>query len=205
MRPCLECLIPAWKDRITRVALPPIAPPDDLPKATSARLQAVAHGELTAAEAAEPSKLVAVHVQAFETAKTELGLAHNESRSWHGWHRHVSLARLAFAMLARVRRLANGPLPRTTLIAKLAGAVVHPSACDFRRFRTRSNTPVLRRRQNWLFACHSATVVCSFVKRLQGVASLLQISGPPKSLQPERTDLLRPDYRSCQNDRSPFH
>ena len=62
---------------------------------------------------------------AFETAKTELGLAHNESRSWHGWHRHVSLVMLAFAMLARVRRLANGPPPKTTLIAKLAGAVVH--------------------------------------------------------------------------------
>ena len=63
---------------------------------------------------------------AFETAKTELGLAHNESRSWHGWHRHVSLVMLAFAMLARVRRLANGPPPKTMLIAKLAGAVVHP-------------------------------------------------------------------------------
>ncbi|AWN43837.1 IS701 family transposase [Methylobacterium durans] len=63
---------------------------------------------------------------AFETAKTELGLAHNESRSWHGWHRHVSLVMLAFAMLARVRRLTNGAPPKTPLIAKLAGAVVHP-------------------------------------------------------------------------------
>src|SRR3712207_9467290 len=27
--------------------------------------------------------------EAFETAKTELGLTHNETRSWHGWHRHV--------------------------------------------------------------------------------------------------------------------
>jgi hypothetical protein len=27
----------------------------------------------------------------FETAKNELGLDHNESRSRHGWHRHVSL------------------------------------------------------------------------------------------------------------------
>jgi SRSO17 transposase len=61
---------------------------------------------------------------AFETAKTELGLAHNESRSWHGWHRHVSLVMLAFAMLARVRQLANGPPPKTALIAKLAGALV---------------------------------------------------------------------------------
>ena len=25
---------------------------------------------------------------AFETAKTELGLDHIETRSWHGWHRH---------------------------------------------------------------------------------------------------------------------
>ena len=63
---------------------------------------------------------------AFKTAKTELGLAHNESRSWHGWHRHVSLVMLALAMLARVRRLANGPPPKTTLFAKLACAVVRP-------------------------------------------------------------------------------
>jgi len=26
----------------------------------------------------------------FETAKNELGLDHNETRSWHGWHHHVS-------------------------------------------------------------------------------------------------------------------
>ena len=63
---------------------------------------------------------------AFETAKTELGLAHNESRSWHGWHRHVSLVMLAFALLARVRRLANGAPPKTALIAKLSGALVDP-------------------------------------------------------------------------------
>lgn len=39
----------------------------------------------------------------FETAKNELGLDHNETRSWHGWHRHVSLVMLAFAMLATIR------------------------------------------------------------------------------------------------------
>ena len=44
---------------------------------------------------------------AFETAKTELGLDHNETRSWHGWHRHVSLVMLAFAMLATIRHRAN--------------------------------------------------------------------------------------------------
>jgi SRSO17 transposase len=44
---------------------------------------------------------------AFETAKTELGLAHNETRSWHGWHRHVSLVMLAFAMLMVIRHKAH--------------------------------------------------------------------------------------------------
>ena len=48
---------------------------------------------------------------AFETAKTELGLAHNETRSWHGWHRHVSLVMLAFAMMAAVRHRANSMPP----------------------------------------------------------------------------------------------
>jgi SRSO17 transposase len=43
----------------------------------------------------------------FETTKTELGLDHNETRSWHGWHRHVSLVMLAFAMLATIRHHAN--------------------------------------------------------------------------------------------------
>ena len=47
----------------------------------------------------------------FETAKNELGLDHNESRSWHGWHRHVSLVMLAFAMLATIRHRANQARP----------------------------------------------------------------------------------------------
>jgi SRSO17 transposase len=45
----------------------------------------------------------------FETAKNELGLDHNETRSWHGWRRHVSLVMLAFAMMATIRVHANGP------------------------------------------------------------------------------------------------
>lgn len=47
----------------------------------------------------------------FETAKNELGLDHNETRSWHGWHRHVSLVMLAFAMLAVIRHRTNSPAP----------------------------------------------------------------------------------------------
>ena len=50
----------------------------------------------------------------FETAKNELGLDHNETRSWHGWHRHVSLVMLAFAMMAAIRHRANAaPPPKT--------------------------------------------------------------------------------------------
>src|SRR5512144_49563 len=51
---------------------------------------------------------------AFETAKTEIGLARNETRSWHGWHRHVSLVMLAFAVMAASRSQANtAPPPKT--------------------------------------------------------------------------------------------
>jgi SRSO17 transposase len=60
----------------------------------------------------------------FETAKNELGLDHNETRSWHGWHRHVSLVMLAFAMMASIRHHANAmPPPKTmrrTMRPKLA-------------------------------------------------------------------------------------
>jgi SRSO17 transposase len=50
----------------------------------------------------------------FETAKDELGLDHNETRSWHGWHRHVSLVMLAFAMMAAIRHRANATTPPKT-------------------------------------------------------------------------------------------
>ena len=52
----------------------------------------------------------------FEAAKNELGLDHNESRSSNGWHRHVSLVMLAFAMMAVIRHRANAsPLPKKTI------------------------------------------------------------------------------------------
>src|SRR5690349_9463290 len=54
--------------------------------------------------------------ECFEAAKREVGLADYEVRSWRGWHRHVTLAMLALALLAGLRaglnRLkgARGPL-----------------------------------------------------------------------------------------------
>lgn len=60
----------------------------------------------------------------FETGKNEFGLDHNESRSWHGWHRHVSLSMLALAMMAAIRRQANLP----THQKKLARMAKRPSS-----------------------------------------------------------------------------
>ena len=65
-------------------------------------------------EVAAAQKRVADESAKLETAKNELGLDHNETRSWHGWHRHVSLVMLAFAMMAAIRHRANlGPLKKT--------------------------------------------------------------------------------------------
>ena len=43
----------------------------------------------------------------FETTKNELELDHNETGPWHGWHRHVSLVMLAFAMMAAIQHQAQ--------------------------------------------------------------------------------------------------
>ena len=43
----------------------------------------------------------------FETAKDELDLDHNETRSWHGWHRHTAVVMLALAMMAAIRHRAD--------------------------------------------------------------------------------------------------
>jgi SRSO17 transposase len=44
----------------------------------------------------------------FEAAKGEVGLDQYEVRSWTGWHRHITLAMLAHAYLAVVRKAAAG-------------------------------------------------------------------------------------------------
>ena len=38
----------------------------------------------------------------FQRAKDDLGLDHCETRSWHGWHRHMSLVMAAAAFLAKL-------------------------------------------------------------------------------------------------------
>ena len=44
----------------------------------------------------------------FAAAKGEVGLDQYEVRSWHGWYRHITLAMLAHAYLAAVRKVAVG-------------------------------------------------------------------------------------------------
>ena len=43
----------------------------------------------------------------FEATKQEVGLADYEVRSWTGWHRHITLALLAHAILSVVRKVAE--------------------------------------------------------------------------------------------------
>ena len=56
--------------------------------------------------------------QAFQRAKDDLGLDHCEARSWHGWHRHMSLVMAAAAYLAKLsadrKRLAFGKEDNTS-------------------------------------------------------------------------------------------
>ena len=51
----------------------------------------------------------------FEAAKGEVGLDEYEVRSWTGWHRHVTLAMLAHAYLAALRKAALGGRGRARL------------------------------------------------------------------------------------------
>lgn len=46
--------------------------------------------------------------QCFEDAKQEVGLDEYEVRTWPSWHRHITLAMMAFAYLAVLHRVAIG-------------------------------------------------------------------------------------------------
>ncbi len=50
----------------------------------------------------------------FHLAKGEVGLDHYEVRSWHGWHRHITLALVALFALTLARRKGGPPTARST-------------------------------------------------------------------------------------------
>lgn len=62
-----------------------------------------ATAETTLAELAAVAGLRWTVETCFEIAKDELGLDHCEARSWHAWHRHMSLVMAAAAFLAKLR------------------------------------------------------------------------------------------------------
>lgn len=74
---------------------------------------------------------------AFETTKTELGLDHKATRSWYGWHRHVSFVMLAFAIMAAVRHRANQMRLPNEDEASSARALIRWSVQEIRRVAMR--------------------------------------------------------------------
>ena len=72
----------------------------------------------TLAELAAAAGLRWTIEECFLRAKDDLGLDHCEARSWHGWHRHMSLVMAAAAFLARIaadqRRAAFGKRNETS-------------------------------------------------------------------------------------------
>lgn len=80
----------------------------------------------TLAELAAAAGLRWTIEECFLRAKDDLGLDHCEARSWHGWHRHMSLVMAAAAFLARVtadqRRAAYGKRNETSPRRQIAAA-----------------------------------------------------------------------------------
>ncbi len=65
----------------------------------------------------------------FELAKDELGLDHCEARSWHGFHRHVTLVMAASAFLAKLRAdLLRSAMPREQPTKRNERSPVHALA-----------------------------------------------------------------------------
>ena len=79
---------------------------------------AYAPAETALAELAAAAGLRWTIEECFLRAKDDLGLDHCEARSWHGWHRHMSLVMAAAAFLAKLgadqRRSAFGKANKTS-------------------------------------------------------------------------------------------
>ena len=75
LRLCMERIYPARKDRPVEFSLPPINTARDAADVMSSVMNAVAAGQLTPADAAELSKVVACTVKSFEAAEFADSLA----------------------------------------------------------------------------------------------------------------------------------
>ena len=117
---------------------------------------------------------------AFETAKTELGLDHNETRSWHGWHRHVSLVMLAFAMLMVIRHKADPHLTPKKTTDRTAQTMVRWSLQEIRRvagrLAQRQIEPAFVIAWSVWRRCHQAEAKKAHLKRRNAHAMLMSSS-----------------------------
>ena len=80
VRLCVDRICPRLTDRPAGFDLPPLARAADAPPAMAAIAQALADGDLTAAEAADLGKFVACFVRAHAEADLEKRLGHLEAR-----------------------------------------------------------------------------------------------------------------------------
>ena len=87
LRLCMERIYPARKDRPVEFSLPPINTARDAADVMSSVMNAVAAGQLTPADAAELSKVVACTVKSFEAAEFADSLASIDQLSDAELHR----------------------------------------------------------------------------------------------------------------------
>ncbi|WP_456115102.1 transposase [Sedimentitalea xiamensis] len=84
-----------------------------------------ARSEISLAEMAAAAGLRWTIEECFLRAKNDLGLDHCEARSWHGWHRHMSLVMAAAVLLVRLaaeqRRTAFSKSNKTSPDLELVG------------------------------------------------------------------------------------
>lgn len=80
LRLCMERIVPARKDRLIRVAMPPIEGVADHPAALAELAAAAASGEIAPAEAESLARVLAEHRKSVETADLAERIARLEER-----------------------------------------------------------------------------------------------------------------------------
>lgn len=82
----------------------------------------------------------------FERAKGEVGLTHNEARTWQGWHHHITLGLLALWFLVREQKRLRDKTPAITVqqSAEAIEELLRNPATDLRRLAKRITSTLQR-------------------------------------------------------------
>lgn len=95
----------------------------------------------------------------FEDGKGQLGMADYETRSWTGWHHHMSLVALAYLYVVQTRRDAGRKIPDLTIdmaVRLLRAALPRPrlsleEAVELvEYYRARNDQATKSHRKTWL-------------------------------------------------------